>query len=203
MVVQRPCPGGRYPAIHILIFGGMLRVCLNRWRTSRGKKRPVRRRFRCSITTVVLNAKSAMELARDCGIGMSTLPAIRSFMAGCACCDSMSLIQPLLHCSHTTFAVQFSSLADQFFLLSMFKNFFSPGNNAFIHWLHTCSPESLAVDGQKAHASGMWYFTALASRRFWAVCAVAGSLICDGTGNNMASTQRFSSCRHSRTCISW
>src|SRR5260370_23013837 len=142
------------------------------------------------MTTIVLNAKSAMELARDCGIGMSTLPAIRSFMAGCACFDSMSLIQPLLHCSHTTFAVQFNSLADQCFFSIMFRKLFSPGNKPFIHWLHTCSPESLAVDRQKAHASRMWYFTALASGRFWAVCAVAGSLICDATANKMASAQR-------------
>src|SRR5260370_2107963 len=160
MAVQRPCPGGRYPAIPRLMFGGMSSVCLNRWRTSRGKKRPARRRFRCSITTVVLNAKSAMELARDCGIGMSTFPAIKSVMAGCACCDSMSLIQPLLHCSHTTFAVQFSLSADQFFFSIMFRKLFSPGNKVFIHRLHTCSPESLAVDGQKAHASGMRHFTA-------------------------------------------
>lgn len=96
-----------------------------------------------------------MELARDCDIEMSTLPAIKSVMAGCACWDSILLIQPLLHGSHTTFAFQFNVLLDQSVLSIMLRNFFSPGTRAFIQSLHTCSPESLAVDGQNAHSVAM------------------------------------------------
>src|SRR6266446_2094383 len=100
-------------------LGGIVRDVLKLWRQERLKKGS-RLRARWSRTTAVLKQKSAIELARDCGMGMSNFPVIRSAIDGFACLHSILLIHVLLHRSQTTFAFQSRPLATRSSIISPF-----------------------------------------------------------------------------------
>lgn len=108
----------------------------------------------------VLKANRAIESDRLCEISKTQFPRMRSVMAGLACWLSILLIQPLLHVSQTTLAVKsrpfmLHSLTT-FPESSLLRNLnFLELNSSRIHSLQMCSPEILAVAGQKAHSSDM------------------------------------------------
>ncbi len=123
-----------------------------------------------SKTMAVLDAKSAMERAREDERVIPEVPLMRSNIAGLACSCSILLSHPLLHGLQTTCAFQLSSLDRQSETICpfafLFTNLFSLGKSAFIQSLQRCSPDSLAVAGQNAHSLGMSDFIRARSRQW-------------------------------------
>jgi hypothetical protein len=106
--------------------------------------------------TAVLNANSAIERATSGVMGSAVSPAISGVITGLACSSSSLLIHVLLHCAHTTRAVQLIS-ADlrtrTVPWLSVNLRMFSLGNSGLDQRPMMCSRDREPECGQNAHSA--------------------------------------------------